>query len=190
MRIEIVDYQSSWPEEFNAAARQLRSALGPAEVTIHHIGSTSVPGLAAKDIIDIQVGVAELTPSVIAVMTEAGYAHRQGLVSDHMPPGADIALDELAKYVFAEPAGERRTNIHVRRVGTFNHRYAVLFRDYLRSNGDARDAYATVKKSLARLFPTDLDAYYSVKDPAIDMLMAGAEIWASASNWALPPSDA
>lgn len=190
MFIQISDYKLSWPEEFAAAADPIRAALGDIAIAIHHIGSTSVPGLAAKDIIDVQVTVHHLGPAVVEPMTAAGFSHRSDLVADHQPPGADHAADELRKEVFVQPEGERRTNIHVRVAGAFNQRYAVLFRDYLRSHHDARDAYGELKRTLARLFPDDLDSYYDIKDPAIDMLMAGAYVWAETTGWRVPETDA
>ncbi len=190
MLIEIVDYKESWPEEFIDCAAPVREALGTTVIAIHHIGSTSVPGLAAKDLIDIQVTVAELGDSVIGPMTAAGYVFHDQVQADHQPPGGAYPETELRKNVFAQREGDRRTNIHVRVEGAFNQRYAVLFRDYLQSQPLARDAYAELKRALSRLFPDDGEAYYDVKDPAIDMLMAGANIWAEETGWEVPPSDA
>ena len=68
----------------------------------------------------------------------------------------------------AEQAG-RRVNLHVRVAGRANQRYPLLFRDYLRANAVAREAYAEVKRELARLHPADVDAYYAIKDPVCDI---------------------
>lgn len=190
MPIEIVEYRSSWPDEFQKAAAPIRRALGRTAIAIHHIGSTSVPGLAAKDLIDIQVTVDELGDPVIGPMLAAGFDFRSQLPMDHRPPGAVVHDDELRKNTFCERQRDRRTNIHVRRNGAFNQRYAVLFRDYLRDNPEARDAYGHLKMTLAGLFPDDVDSYYAIKDPAIDMLMAGANLWAEDTGWEPPPSDA
>ena len=76
-------------------------------------------------------------------------------------------------YQPAAPA--RRTHVHVRRAGSANGRYALLFRDYLRTHPLATAAYAQVKQALARHGPTDWDLYYEVKDPVCDIIMAGAE---------------
>ena len=190
MLIEMVDYNESWPGEFVRCAAPIRAALGDDAIAIHHIGSTSVPGLAAKDLIDIQVTVAELSEPVIAPMVAAGFTFHSHLPVDHQPPGGTYPEIELAKNTFTQREGDKRTNIHVRVEGAFNQRYAVLFRDYLRSHPLARDAYGELKKTLARLFPDDVDAYYDIKDPAIDMLMAGANIWAEVTGWEVPPTDA
>lgn len=190
MQIEISDYKESWPAEFLQCAAPVRETLGDIAIAIHHIGSTSVPGLAAKDLIDIQVTVAELGDSVVGPMTAAGFTFFENLPIDHQPPGGTYPEIELRKNTFTQREGDRRSNIHIRVEGAFNQRYAVLFRDYLQAHSLAGDAYGELKKTLSRLFPDDVDAYYDIKDPAIDMLMAGANIWAEATGWEVPPSDA
>ena len=70
-----------------------------------------------------------------------------------------------------------------------NQRYALLCRDYLRSQPRAADAYGEIKAQLAGYFPNDADAYYAIKDPVFDVLMAGAEVWAATTHWREPPSD-
>ncbi len=189
MLIEVVAYRSAWPREFDAAAGHLRATLGDTARALHHIGSTSVPGLLAKDVIDVQVTVAELGETAVQLLA-AGYAFHADLDADHAPPGVELRPRDLEKRTFTERPGERRANLHVRVQGAFNQRYAVLFRDYLRAEPRARDAYGLLKHRLARRFPEDRERYYELKDPAIDMLMAGAEVWARATSWTLPPSDA
>jgi GrpB-like predicted nucleotidyltransferase (UPF0157 family) len=77
----------------------------------------------------------------------------------------------------------------VRLIGRANQRYALLFRDYLRTHSTAAAAYAQVKAALALLHPDDMDAYYEVKDPVCDIIMCGAEDWAVVSHWVQGPSD-
>ena len=103
--IEIVEYQERWKEEFEVVARQLREALGNLALRIDHIGSTSVPGLAAKDVIDVQVTVARLEPSLIPLITNLGFDHSPYAVGkkyhgDHQPPGYPTAEDEWLKLFF------------------------------------------------------------------------------------------
>jgi GrpB-like predicted nucleotidyltransferase (UPF0157 family) len=73
--------------------------------------------------------------------------------------------------------------------GRANQRYAVLFRDYLRVDSAAASAYGQVKVALARYHGEDVDAYYAIKDPVCDILMAGAEAWAATVGWMPGPSD-
>ena len=190
--IDIVPYDPHWPEEFRRVARPLRAALGDRALRIDHIGSTAVPDLAAKDVIDVQVTTAALeTEAFIAAVAPLGYTLLWGgIVSDHAPPGWQGAPEEWHKLFFRGPAGQRRTNLHIRREGRANQRYALLFRDYLRAQPQAAGAYRQIKEALARLHPDDADAYYDVKDPVCDVIMTAAELWAVQTSYALGPSDA
>jgi len=182
--IEIVDHRGSWPAEFATIAARLREALGERALRIDHIGSTSVPGLAAKDVIDIQVTVAALEDETLRPLLEAaGFRWLDDLRHDHLPPGLDLDPAELEKRMVVAGSGERRVNVHLRVEGRFNHRYALLFRDYLRAHPEAAAALAEVKRALAEHFPEDADAYYAVKDPVNDVILAAAREWAAATDW-------
>lgn len=192
-QVEITPYRAEWAEEFRGIGAALRAALGDLALRIDHIGSTSVPGLAAKDRIDIQVTVAALDPvePLVAAFTAAGgYRYREGYQWDHRPPGDASPDEEWRKRYFATPEGGRPTNLHVRAAGRANQRYALLFRDYLRADALARGGYERAKIELARFHPDDLDAYVTIKDPICDIVMSGAERWAAAVNWRPGPSDA
>jgi GrpB-like predicted nucleotidyltransferase (UPF0157 family) len=185
--IEIVDYRESWPAAFTALGTRLRRQMGDAALAIHHIGSTAVPGLAAKDVIDIQVTVADLNALPVARIEAAGFTLRD-IRTDHLPPGMSLPPEELEKRFFA--GTERAANLHVRRRGRFNQRYPLLCRDYLRAHPDAATAYAEIKRQLARRFPNDAEAYYDIKDPVFDIIMAAARDWADRGSWQEPASDA
>ncbi len=184
--VTIVEYREAWPEEFAELAAVLRSAFGTAALRIDHIGSTAVPGLAAKDVIDIQVTVAALADVPAQV---PGFEEVPGLV-DHPPPGFTGAGEELRKRYFRATADLRPAHVHVREAGRFNQRYPLLCRDYLRATPAAAAAYAAMKRTLAAQFADDRDTYADVKDPVFDVLMAGAEAWALATGWAIGPPDA
>ena len=184
-KVAITPYRESWPAEFTQLAARLRAALGDRAVRIDHIGSTAVPGLPAKDIIDVQVTVAALADAPAAI---PGLEARP-IVDDHAPPGFAGDPAELAKRFFrARPPG-RTANVHVREAGRLNQRYALLFRDYLRATPAAAAAYAAVKHTLAA-HVDDGDLYADLKDPVVDVVMAGAEAWAAATGWQPGPSDA
>ncbi len=72
---------------------------------------------------------------------------------------------ELRKLYMREPKGERRAHIHIRELGRFNQRYALLFRDYLRSSKEVRAEYELLKRRAAQLFPDSIDGYLFLKDP-------------------------
>jgi len=189
--IEIIPYQARWVPEFQQLGAALRQALGPLALRIDHIGSTSVPGLGAKDVIDAQVTVAALTEEPLAAaFSAAGRPLRPEVLEDHRPAGDQHPDADWQKRYCSELPEERRVHIHVRAAGAANQRYALLFRDFLRSDTSASGSYDRIKRELARLHPHDADAYYAVKDPACDLLMAAAERWAVSADWCPGPPDA
>jgi GrpB-like predicted nucleotidyltransferase (UPF0157 family) len=187
--IRIAPYDEDWPNEFAALGRALRQALSSSALRIDHIGSTSVPGLAAKAVIDVQITVAALDPAIREALNAMGYVQRSH-IADHIPPGAYASPDDWAKWVFKEPSGQRPTNVHARVAGRPNQRLPLLFRDFLRSDQVATEAYERVKIALARLHPDDMDAYTAVKDPVCDLIFEAAEAWAAVTKWVPGPSDA
>jgi GrpB-like predicted nucleotidyltransferase (UPF0157 family) len=188
--IEIKPYQPAWPEEFLALGRRLRAHLGDLALRIDHIGSTAVPQLAAKDIIDMQITVAALTPAVRAACLAAGLVQSRH-TTDHLPPGADPDPEQWVKMLFKTAPPERLAHVHVRVDGRANQQYPLLFRDYLRAHPPAAQAYAQVKQALARHHPHDdtLEIYYDIKDPVCDIIKTGAHGWAIHTGWQLGPSD-
>ena len=189
--IEIVPYDERWPSEFAAIGAELRVALGDLAQRLDHIGSTSVPGLAAKDRIDVQLTVADLEhfEPVQAALERLGYTIAPRNMSDHRPPGWEGPDDQWVKRFFRPPAGQRPTNLHVRVAGRANQRYPLLFRDYLRAHPRSAAAYAELKRRLAENL-RDPDTYPDVKDPACDLIAVAAEDWAAAVSWEQGPSDA
>jgi len=189
--IEIRPYRVGWPSEFRAVGAGLRQALGPLALAINHIGSTSVPGLDAKDVIDVQVSVRALDAEALRpALGRAGYTLRDDIARDHVPSGEDPAPERWSKLMAVAPEGARRTHIHLRVRGRPNERYPLLFRDFLRATPAAAGSYALIKRELAARHADDVDSYYAVKDPACDLIMVAAEPWATATGWTLPPSDA
>lgn len=190
MAIEIQPYNPLWPTEFQQIGTIIRQVLGNHALRINHIGSTSVPGLAAKNIIDVQISVAALTPTLETAMLDYGFTRRVTIDHDHQPPSMTTDPAQWTKWLFHEPNGYRPCNLHMRIEGRANQRYALLFRDYLRAHPLAAQAYAQVKIALAARHADDIDYYYDVKDPVCDIIMAGAEGWARYSQWQLPATDA
>jgi GrpB-like predicted nucleotidyltransferase (UPF0157 family) len=188
--VEIVSYDDRWPAEFAAIGGVLRGALGDLALRIDHIGSTSVPGLAAKDRIDVQIAVAgfEQFDEMCARIEPLGYVARR-FTEDHLPPGWQGPPSEWEKRFFATPPDRRPANLHMRVLGRANQRYALLFRDYLRAHPSSAAAYAELKRRLAQHL-ADLEFYADVKDPACDLIAVAAEDWAKQVGWEPGPSDA
>ncbi len=186
LEVFLYQYRMEWRDEYEQLALRLRHALGDLALRVDHIGSTSVPGLPSKDVIDVQVVVASLDNE--AELTEAfsriGFSLRPGGWNrqDHIPQGWRGARSGWEKLVFGPPDAERPSNVHVRVRGRPNERYALLFRDYLRADERARQAWGEFKRRLARQV-NDLSAYGRIKDPATDVLVLAAEGWAERVGW-------
>ncbi len=188
--IEIVDPRPDWPDRFARLAGEIARLLGPRALRIDHIGSTAVPGLSAKDVVDIQVAVASLDPKPLAAeLAGCGLAAVDGIDRDHLPAGTVDRPQEWAKLLFVAVPGGSPVHVHVRRRGAANWRYALLFRDYLRAEPATVAAYAELKRRLAGL-GIDRGTYSDVKDPACDLIMAAAERWAVQVGWTPEPAAA
>jgi GrpB-like predicted nucleotidyltransferase (UPF0157 family) len=186
--VEILPYKSSWPSEFLSIGTTLRLGLGELALRIDHIGSTSVPNLAAKDVIDIQITVAALDHSLLYAMQALGYSQPEGIWRDHRPANMEGLEMDWGKWYFRPPTGQRRTHTHVRVMGRPNQRYPLLFRDYLRAHPATAESYAELKRRLAQGLADPL-TYPEVKDPAVDLIYLAAEEWAAATGWQPGPSD-
>ena len=182
----IVEWQPRWADEFAEIRGRLAASFQDLALHIDHIGSTSVPGLAAKDVIDVQISVASLEPQgpIADALGRAGFTETPfGLLGDdHVPPGWEGPPEVWIKLFASAPPDARRVHVHVRVSGSPNERYALLFRDFMRAHPDARDAWATFKRELA-VIAQDVQAYVDVKDPATDVIMVVAERWAAETGW-------
>ena len=175
----IVDYTPDWKSEFVELGTSLRQALGETAPRIDHVGSTSVPGLAAKPIVDIQISVPSLEP------VDAYRAAIESCGFEWQPDNP-----ELTKRFFREVPPRKRTHVHVRRRGSFGEQFALLFRDYLRVHVERADTYASLKRSVAQLLLTDRQAYVEAKSPFIWEVIRDADEWAQETGWMPGGSDA
>jgi GrpB-like predicted nucleotidyltransferase (UPF0157 family) len=177
----IVPYDDSWPGWFQQLAQPLRNALGPVALRIDHIGSTSIPGIAAKPVIDIQISVADFEPldAFLLPLERLGYIFR-----------ADNP-NRTQRY-FREPPGHPRVHIHVMRTGSFGEQFALLFRDYMRTHPDVAAQYARLKIGLGQRYQLveERQLYTEAKAPFIWKVIAQADSWAQLTGWFPGPSDA
>jgi GrpB-like predicted nucleotidyltransferase (UPF0157 family)/GNAT superfamily N-acetyltransferase len=171
--VTLIDHQPGWAAEFEALAQALRDALGPLALQVDHIGSTAVPGLCAKDVLDVQVTVAALSPELGERLQAAGFVWQATAQADHVPPGENPAPEGWRKLLFKNPPGQRRAHIHLRVQGAPNQRYALLFRDFLRNQPAMAQAYGELKRRLATTL-ADPGSYAEVKDPAVDLIYLAA----------------
>ena len=157
--IEVVDWSPRWGEQFAEVAEVLRSALADVpSAQVEHVGSTSVPGLAAKPILDIDVIVdADDAPAAVAALESVGYVHR-----------GDLGV--AGREAFRAP-GEPRRNVYVCTAGTTHVRNHLAVRDVLRSREDLRDAYAAAKHALAGDPAMDIDTYVAGKSGVLQEVL-------------------
>ena len=181
--IVIKPYNPRWPAEYARLRTSLQDLLGPLALRIDHIGSTAVPGLGAKDVIDIQITVQALTIEIRDTLINAGYHYYAAYTHDHVPLGEDEDPRLWQKFTFSQPFGARRTNLHVRIAGYPNQRYALLFRDYLRLHPNSVSTIELIKRELAKRHTDDADAYYAIKDPVYDLVWDAAQAWAAQTGW-------
>jgi GrpB-like predicted nucleotidyltransferase (UPF0157 family) len=160
-RVVLADYTPRWARLFEEEAERLRAALGPLARGIEHYGSTSVPGLVAKPILDVLVGAdAPDDPALfVAALAPLGYEHASwaGVPGHH---------------VFGR--GERRTHlVHVVRYGGEEWRAALRFRDALRADPALAAEYARLKRGLAERFPDDRASYTEAKTGFVRRVVRG-----------------
>lgn len=164
MPVEVVGYSEEWPAQFAVVASALRSALdGVPVVSIEHVGSTAVPGLAAKPILDIDVIVERAqVDAAIAALAGAGYVH-----------SGDLGVTDREALV--APDDRPRRNVYVCVAGTLHLRNHLAVRDVLRSRPELRERYGAVKVALAGDPDMDIDTYVAEKSGVLqDVLAASA----------------
>ena len=161
--IKIVDYDPDWPKKFEAHARIIAQALGNSALGIEHVGSTSVPSLAAKPIIDILVVVPDSSNESVYLprLEEVGYALRV----------REPAWNEHR--MFRTP--EKDVHVHIYSAGCPEIQRVVSFRDRLRRSTDDRRRYELTKRELAAEEWSDMNAYADAKTEVIKSIIAGEE---------------
>lgn len=179
--LELREPTGEWAPRGARVVARLAAALVHEPVTeVEHIGSTAVPGLVAKDVVDVQVGVRSLeaadTDSFRAAMRAAGYVESVGNLGDTPhPAGADPNAWPKRFYGGSDPA--EHVHVHVRENGSAGWRFALLFRNWLVANPAERDAYAALKRRLAASYPRTTD-YTADKEPWFETAYLRARAWA------------
>ncbi|ALC90046.1 hypothetical protein AM500_09830 [Bacillus sp. FJAT-18017] len=168
-KVEVAPYSADWPKRFEAEKDNILKELRTDRVILHHIGSTSVPGLSAKPIIDIlaEGESLEIFDRNERNLMNAGYIAR-----------GENGIAGRRYYIKVNPNGERLVHLHAFKKGSPHINRHLYFRDYLISNSDRANAYGQIKGEAASKFPNDISAYIAYKEKIV------LEIEQEAINWA------
>jgi dephospho-CoA kinase len=183
----VVEPRADWEARAERVVARLAAALAPTGVVteVSHIGSTSVPGLLAKDVIDVQVGVHRLADAdredVRRALADAGYVFSHDNHSD-TPHPLDADPSGWVKRFLGGCDPGNHVHVHVREKGSAGWRFALLFRDWMRHEPAERDAYAAEKRRLLALHHTTSD-YVEAKEPWFEGAWQRATDWAERSGW-------
>lgn len=171
-RIELAPPDPSWPKRFAVERAKIVAVLGVKAIRVDHIGSTSIPGIAAKPIIDIDLSVKDVDDEedYLPALTAAGYSLRVREAGHRMVRTANLGV-----------------HVHCCSTGSSWERRHLLFRDWLRYSEADRAAYGDLKKALAQQDWPDMNAYAEAKSALIEEITARAEQWAADSDWTPSP---
>ena len=170
MIVRVVPYDTRWPAQYEAEARRIRDAVDDVGVRIHHIGSTAVPGLRAKPIIDILLEVSDLA---------ALDARSHRLEALGYEAKGEFGIPGRRYFRRDNELGVRTHQVHAFVAGGPQADRHLAFPDYLISHPEVAQAYGDLKRELAERFPSDIDAYMDGKDSFVKRFEAEALAWRS-----------
>ncbi len=157
-RVVVLPYDAAWTTDFAAVRDELQTALGGLALRIEHVGSTSVPGLSAKPVIDIDVVIRDCSVfcEAAAALASIGYRHE-----------GDLGIPGREAFDYDGKAHLRKHHLYVCPQDSAELRRHIAFRDYLRAHPDAVREYGRIKTEGAALYPDDIDKYITHKAPFI-----------------------
>ena len=172
-RVDVVAYDPAWPLEYERAAGEMRAAMGESLRAIHHIGSTSIPGIHAKPVIDMLAVVADL-----AALDARGDEMRR------------IGYEVMGEFGIAgrryfrrdDAAGRRTHQVHAFADGSPHVTRHIAFRDFMRAHPSLAQEYSDLKRRLAAAHPHDIEAYMDGKDAFIKEMERRAVEWVAAAS--------
>ena len=160
-RVIVTAYDPQWPVNFEAIRREVAEALGPLALRIEHVGSTSVPGLSAKPIIDLDVVISgyPVFSEVVEKLAQLGYIHE-----------GDLGIPQREAFCYEGKEHLQKHHLYVCPENSPELHRHITFRDYLRSHPDAAAQYAASKENAANMYPNDVDGYIRCKSPCIEAI--------------------
>ncbi len=182
--IAVVDHDPGWAAAGARLAARVAHAAGPAALRVDHVGSTAVPGLPAKDVVDLQLLVAgpAAADGVREALADAGFPRLEGEWGDDDVLGP-TAPALLTKRLHGASDPGRAVNLHVRQASGPVWRWQLMFRDWLRAHAGEREAYAAAKRAAAG-GGAGIDGYVLAEGPWVADALHRARDWAGATGWA------
>lgn len=160
-QVIVEKYDPAWAQDFRQIEQELKEALGDLALRIEHVGSTSVKGLSAKPIIDIDIVIPDYSrfDAVVAALEKIGYIHE-----------GDLGIPGREAFKYSGKEHLRRHHLYVCTETSEELKRHLAFRDYLRSHPEAVREYSRVKEEGAALYPEDIDKYIEYKSPCIEKI--------------------
>ena len=158
-RVVVLPHDPCWERDFIQIRDELLEALGPLALAIEHVGSTAVPGLSAKPIIDIDVVIRDRSQldAAISALAKIGYRHE-----------GDLGIPGREAFRYDGKDHLRRHHLYVCPLDSPELKRHLAFRDYLRAHPKAVEEYSRIKQEGAALHPDDIDGYIEHKSPFIE----------------------
>lgn len=160
-QVFVVPYDPLWIQSFNQIREELESALGALAVAIEHVGSTSVAGLSAKPIIDIDIVISDksMLSETIEALSQIGYIHE-----------GDLGISGREAFTYEDKEHLMKHHLYVCPSDSPELRRHLAFRDYLRTHPEAAKEYGRIKEQAAKLFPHDIERYIAYKSAFIERI--------------------
>ena len=160
-KVIVLPYDRAWKTAFEDIRAELDAALGNLAIAIEHVGSTSVVGMSAKPIIDIDVVIPDYTvfDDVVQALAKIGYTHE-----------GDLGIKDREAFKYTDKPHLQKHHLYVCPQNSEELHRHVTFRDFLRGNPDAVKTYSAVKETAAERYPDDIDGYINDKSPCIEEL--------------------
>jgi GrpB-like predicted nucleotidyltransferase (UPF0157 family) len=171
-KVEVVPHNLQWRDAFEAESQQVAEAMGENMVAIHHIGSTAIPNIYAKPIIDLLVEVKDISSvdEQSAAMESLGYE----VMGDYGIPGRRFFRKN-------SQAGIRTHHVHTFEIGSAQVKRHLAFRDYMIAHPEDAQQYSNLKRKLAEMYPDDIEGYMDGKDDFIKTIDQKAAEWCVSS---------
>lgn len=167
-QVVMVPHNPNWTRQFEQESQAIRGAIADNLVSIHHIGSTAIPAIHAKPIIDILAEAAKIDQIDVQAPILATLAYE---------PMGEFGIPGRRYFRKHNAAGDRTYHLHIFQAGSAAIQRHLCFRDYLIAHPDAAQAYSQLKQRLAAAYPTDIEAYMDGKDSFIKAMEQKALAW-------------